>query len=192
MTSLKTTISVVIPHLNNVPFAEETLERLLKSLDYRVDEIIVERNDGIGFARAVNLGLTKTTGDYIIIANNDTRLLKGNLFKLCKGPNFITVPKIQPEPRDNNPRSFYCIPKEIYYRIMEHYQYFYDERYEMGYFEDDDLILRFKELNIAVVFEPSVVVDHLDGGGLSMKHVGEQKWFDRNKAVFGQKWHKNG
>jgi GT2 family glycosyltransferase len=186
--SLKTTISVVVPHLNGVPFAEEALSLCLKSLDYRVDEIIVERNDGIGYAAAVNLGLARTTSDYIIIANNDTKLLKGNLFRLCKGSEFVTVPRIQPEPRDNNPRSFYCVPDPVYQKIIKHYGYFLDERFGAGYFEDDDLILRLKELNIPVVYEPSVVVEHLNGGGLSMKHVGEQKWFDINKKVFEDKW----
>lgn len=189
--TLKTTISVVIPHLNGVPFAEEVLSYCLKSLDYRVDEIILERNDGIGYAAAVNLGMAKAASDYIIVANNDTKLLKGNLFRLCKGPDFITVPKIQPEPRDNNPRSFYCVPIFIYQKILNHYGYFLDERFGAGYFEDDDLIMRLKELNIPVVYEPSVVVEHHNGGGLSMKHVGEQKWFDINKKVFEKKWGDN-
>jgi len=171
-----------------VPHAEETLALCLKSLDYRIDEIIVERNDGIGFAAAVNLGMAKSTSDYIIVANNDTKLIKGNLFKLCKGAEFITVPKIHPEPRDNNPRSFYCVPDPVYQKILKHYGYFLDERFGAGYFEDDDLILRLKELNIPVVYEPSIVVDHLNGGGLTMKHVGEQKWFDINKKVFEDKW----
>jgi GT2 family glycosyltransferase len=186
--TLKTTISVVIPHMNGIEYAEESLSQCLKSLDYRVDEIIVERNDGIGFAAAVNLGMEKTIGDYIIIANNDTKLVKGNLYRLCRGDNIISVPRIHPEPRDNYPRSFYCIPRQAYNKIIDAYGFYLDETFKMGYFEDDDLILRIKEQKISIIFEPSVVVDHLNGGGLTMKQVGEQKYFDINKQKFEEKW----
>lgn len=186
--SLKTKISVVIPHMNGIELAEESLGLCLKSLDYRVDEIIIERNDGVGFAAAVNLGMKKATGDYIIVANNDTHLVSGNLFKLMKGMYIVTVPRIEPEARDNNPRSFYCISKEAYNYLLKEDGYFYDERFKMGYFEDDDLIRRLKSRAIKIVYEPSVVVHHLNGGGLTMKKVGEQKYFDINKKIYEEKY----
>ena len=180
-------LSVVIPHhygLNNV---EEPLKRCISHLKGH-HELIVIANDGIGYGAAVNMGMSYATGDHIFVCNNDTWLVEGTLRDLCL--NVITVPKISPEPKDRMPRAAFCIPKWVYDRFLEVYGYFFDERFEIGYWEDDDLIYRIREQGLEARYIEHVHLFHQDGGGLSMKQMGEQHFYDENKKIFEEKWNK--
>ncbi len=79
--------------------------------------------------------------------------------------------------------------KSIYEDLMKKYGYFYDERFGAGYFEDDDLDIRLKILGRdAYLIDEGAIVNHLNGGGLTMKKVGEYEWFDKNEKIFKDKW----
>lgn len=151
------------------------------------DEIIIYANDGIGYGAAVNGGLDLVSGDHIIVINNDTILIEGSLKDLIVN-DAITVPRIYPEPKDNEPRAIFCMPRYMYEEIMERYGFFYDERFEVGYWEDDDLIARLNEMGIERRYVDSVVFGHHNGGGTTMKQMGEQKYYDENKARYDEKW----
>ena len=172
-------ISVVIPHWPKTPEHESALKRCVDSL-VGVDEIIVEVNDGIGFAKACNLGLKKTTGDYIIVANNDTVLSYGDLENLCI-PDTVVVPRMATGQVDNMPRAFYCMPRSVYEKVGG-----YDERFEGGYFEDDDLIKRWIEAGVAIKVKGTVVVDHV--GGMTMDTLDKTDIFNKNQQRYEEKW----
>ena len=176
-------ISLIIPHM----FSEEAdaaLERCLESFKGQYDELILIINDGMGYGQAVNMGLKWGTGDYFIISNNDIELKFGSLRTMpwAKG---ISVPIIEPEPRDYLPRAIFCIPRWAYKQISS-CGYFYDPQFKVGFWEDDDLIRRLGD--IKVIKEDSVLVNHLNGGGLTMKKMGEQKYFEENKQHYINKW----
>lgn len=179
-------LSVLIPHHYGVVGADNFLRHCVKSLK-GYDEIVVYANDGIGYAPAVNFGLELVTGDQIIVCNNDTIHRWGNLRDLVVN-NCITTPKINPQPKDNEPRAIFCISRILYEQIIEKYGYFYDERFETGYWEDDDLIKRIQEMGIGTRNIESVVFDHIGGGGNTMKQMGEQHFYDLNKQKFEEKW----
>jgi GT2 family glycosyltransferase len=173
-------ISLIVPHM---PFEEADLA-LKECLDSMigVDEKLIIVNDGIGYGKAVNIGFKLARGDYFIVANNDTKLIRGSLRSL-PDKRGVVVPLIDPEPKDNNPRSFFCMPRWVYEKIGG-----YDERFEVGYWEDDDLIMRLKEEEIPIIFNEFIEVYHRDGGGMSVKRFGEQELFDKNRKVFIDKW----
>lgn len=179
-------ISVVIPHMLYVTGIDHILKKCVKSLK-GADEIIVVANEGIGFGASVNLGLELVNYDFIIISNNDIFLESGDIQDLCD-PRAVTVPRINPQPKDNNPRPFYCMPYSLYKYFYNKYGYWYDERFEMGYWEDDDLIKRLEESEIPINYIETVSAYHLNGGGTTMKTVGEQKYYDENKERFMLKW----
>lgn len=178
-------ISLIVPHM---PFPESdvALKECLDSM-IGVDEKLVIVNEGTGYGKAVNTGLKLARGDYLIVANNDTKLIDGTLRSLPDELG-VTVPLIDPEPRDNNPRSFFCVPRWVYEKLVEQDGFFFDERFLYGYFEDDDLIKRLNNLKVPIKTKERVEIHHLDGGGLTMKKVGEQACFDRNQRVFEEKW----
>ncbi len=172
-------ISAIIPHYP-IPGAQELLERCVASLD--ANETIIVVNDGIGFAKAVNIGLRTATGTHLCVINNDTYILEGSLKDLC-WIDSIGVPNIIPEPRDNKPRAFFCMPASVYYRVGE-----YDERFEGGYFEDDDYIRRLEILGVQTILSDDVQVVHKNGGGFTMKTIGESEHFIANQKKFDEKW----
>jgi len=178
-------LSVVVPHMYGLKDVDFMLKKCVKSLVGH-DELIIVANDGLGYGASVNLGMRLATGDHIIVANNDTWLTNGTLRDLALN-NVITTPKVVPEPRDSLPRSFFCVPRIIYEDIYEKYGDFFDERFEGGYWEDDDLHDRLWESEIAMGTIETVVVHHLNGGGLTMKQIGEQEYFDKNRDVYFEK-----
>lgn len=179
-------LSVVIPHHYGLKGTEENLRRCIDSL-YGYDELVVVANDGLGFGPSVNRGMRLATGDHIIVANDDTWLVTGTLRDLVLNDS-LTVPDINPEPKDFLPRAFYCIPRWAYEALIEKDGFFYDPRFEVGYWEDDDLIKRLELLEVKIKKINSVTVNHLHGGGFSMKQMGERKFYDQNKEEFLLKW----
>ena len=173
-------ISVIIPHWP-LPGTEEALEKCLESIHGQYDEINVVVNFGEGFAKACNKGLRSASGDYLFVINNDTQLIDGEL-KDMAFEDAVTFPKIQG--KDNRfPDCFICIPRWIYEKVGG-----YDERFEGGYFEDDDLIRRWNCAAIPFRRIDHVVINHLHGGGLTMKQIGESKYMKINKEKYQQKW----
>ena len=167
------------------PEADEALDRCLESYKGHYDELILVVNDGMGYGAAVNQGLKAASGDYLIVSNNDMVLIHGTLKDLICEDGF-SVPMIDPIPRDMLPRSIFCMPRWVYETIESCCGYFYDPAFKTGYFEDDDLHKR--TTNILFDIHSNVVVRHKNGGGLTMKTMGEQKWFDINQKVFNDKW----
>lgn len=183
-------ITIVIPHYPKISSADQALQSLLFSLkNYSLEvlEKLVVVNDGEGFAVACNRGLKEAKGQYLIVSNNDVEILNGNIVDLAD-PTAITVPNILPEPRDNMPRCFYCVPRSIYEEIVKEYGFWYDERFEMGYFEDDDLIKRLQKEDVTIKKIDNFLLYHIGGGGLTMKQIGEEKYFELNKKKFEEKW----
>jgi GT2 family glycosyltransferase len=172
-------ISCVIPHWPKSIEHDQALVRCIDSLR-GYDELIVERNDGIGFAKAVNLGLKKAKGDYICVINNDTVMERGDLKYLCK-PDTIVVPCMRTGQVDNMPRAFYCMPRSIYEEVGG-----YDERFEIGYFEDDDLIRRWQAAGFTIETNDQVVVSHV--GGMTMQTIDHNAAYKRNKELFDAKY----
>jgi len=177
-------VSLVIPHYPSEQ-TDAALDKCLASFEGQYDELMLVVNDGIGYGQAVNLGLKYCTGDYIIVSNNDIILKKGELRYLA-WPSSITVPLIDPPAKDHMPRAIFGMPKNIYEKIIQRDGFFYDPIFEIGYWEDDDLIRRLED--IPVILDTGILVEHTNGGGMTMKQMGEQKWHDINKKVFENKW----
>lgn len=174
------TTSVIIPHWPLNQELDMLLEHCVRSL--HADEIIVVVNEGIGFAKAVNQGLRLAHGDYLFVVNNDTVVLAGDIKDMCV-PDTVTVPKIHGQV-DEMPRAFYCMPRSVYKLVGG-----YDERFEMGYFEDDDFITRLSKYEVLIKTVGTVEVSHL--GGTTMHQLDRDAIFEANKERFYDKWFRN-
>lgn len=178
------TVSVIIPHMPGLDGVDSQLNKTLDSL-HGYDELILVVNDGHGFGPSVNVGLRYARGNFLVVMNNDIEFIEGDVRDLSDNRG-VCVPVIYPEPRDNNPRSIYSMPRWVFDKLGG-----YDERFKMGYFEDDDFIVRLQEAEIPILLSDRVVVSHLNGGGLTMKQVGEQEWFETNRREFERKYNGN-
>lgn len=175
-------ISVVIPHWPMKPeIHDPLLERCVSSLP-QVGEIIVVVNDGIGFAKAVNVGMRLAKGDFIAVINNDVVWESGNIDDLCV-PGVVTSPAVN---NGNQPfwGCFFVVPRDVYQKVGG-----LDERYGMAYYEDDDYIMTLKDNSISMSSVGSCRV--VSEGGLTFKHLDSSlraELFSKNRDKFDLKW----
>lgn len=77
---------------------------------------------------------------------------------------------------------FWVLPRPVLNRVGR-----LDERFEWGYWEDDDYLARLHQAGIPAKRVASVRVNHI--GGLTTTKVPEHKdWLERNEQVFKEKW----
>lgn len=174
-------ITAIIPHVPDLEGTNEALQRCTDSL-VGADEVLIVENNSIGYGRAVNCGLRAARGDFLVVLGNDTELLEGSLADLAMHSGVCT-PRITPQPKDNFPRAFFCMPRWVYEEVGG-----FDERFVKGYYEDDDLIKRMFLAGIQFHYNPDVLVHHEHGGGLTMKQMGEQKYHEINREIYLTKW----
>lgn len=176
--SVNAKISLVVPHWPVKPEHDDMLLRCIKSID--ADEKIVVVNEGTGMGKAINQGLRLTTGDFIIVSNNDCTFSGGDIRDMCD-IECITIPNNMPGQGDL-PRAFYCMPRWIYEKVGG-----YDERFKVGYFEDDDMILRWEKAEIDIRMINNVYVDH--NPGTTLNNMPDRiAIYEENKRLFDDKW----
>jgi GT2 family glycosyltransferase len=147
-------------------------------------------NDGTGFGPNVNRGLVLATGEFIAVAGNDTWVVGGDVSDLCLAETVTSplvigdVPGIAPplEPEGFH-GCFWVAPRSVLNRVG-----LLDERFEHGFYEDNDFVARLRESNIETRLVRSVRVRHV--GGLTMLKLGTQprEWLARNEQIFREKW----
>lgn len=171
-------ISVVIPHWPLRPEHDELLKRCVQALPEVYEKIIVV-NEGTGMGKAINKGFELATGDYLMTISNDCMWESGDIAELCN-PEAIMLPDKMPGQWDV-PRCVYCMPRWIYEKVGG-----YDERFEVGYFEDDDLIHRwrlegipFRMTKVQVTHQPGTTLD---------KMPRRDEIFKINSDKFIEKW----
>lgn len=175
----KPRISLIVPHWPIRPEVDGLLKRCIQSIP--ADEKIIIVNEGTGMGKAINKGFELATGDYFLVSNNDCELVEGDIYDLCD-PKAICIPDMM-EGQWELPRAFYCFPREIYDLVGG-----YDEEFGVGYWEDDDLIKRWKEAGIQFIQKP-VKVKHNPGTTLDTM-PNRDKIFSENKERYEGKWGK--
>jgi len=124
-------ISVVIPTYTLNKELENFAIRAILSYKEQADEIVVTEDSGmfshdifqladiyiygkenVGFTANVNRGWRNANGEYTMIVNSDTYLMKGNLSDLCI-PNMVTSPEIKNQYIDRLAGPFFVIPRTV-------------------------------------------------------------------------------
>lgn len=169
-------ISAIISHYAFLPEHDGYLEKCVASLD--ADELIIVVNDGIGIGKALNRGLSLAKGDFLCVLNNDI-ILHDSLADFCDNEGVVTG-KVANQ-SDDKPRSFYVMPRWVYETIGG-----YDEQFEVGYWEDNDLIKRWENAAIPI----KILDKHIDhvGGGTIDKMPGRDEFFEANRRRYEDKW----
>lgn len=176
-------LSIIIPHFpsgdKKNKMLKECVNSFIKPLKINYELIIIV-NEGIGFAKAVNNGLEIANGDFLCILNNDTILEEGSLMYLCD-EDAVVSPIVNGHKQEFWGCCF-CIPRKIYEKIGK-----LDEKFLIGYFEDDDYLMRLKQKNIKVRCNERVKIKHL-GGETITTVFNAKKIYDKNKKIFEEKW----
>lgn len=143
-------------------------------------------NDGTGFAPNVNLGFGLATGTYIAVVSNDTRVVEGDVRELCF-PGTVTSPVVRSKPgieAGGFHGAFWVIPRDVLDEVGQ-----LDQRFEGGFFEDDDYLERLRRAGIPTRQVPSVIVESRRVG-LTMSKIPERAdaWYAENERRFREKW----
>jgi GT2 family glycosyltransferase len=178
-------LSVVIPHWPIDEEVNDALRRCVASLPPDCERIVVV-NEGTGFARNVNLGLTLATGEYVAVIGNDSVVRSGDLHELCV-PETVASPVVVGKP-GVEPNGFHgacwVAPREVLERVG-----LLDERFEGAFFEDDDFLARLREAGVPRMQVASVTVESRRIG-LTMSKIPQQAdhWYHANQRRFAEKW----
>ncbi len=171
-------ISVIIPHWPVSDEVDTKLRKCVESLE-GYDELVIVANQKFGFAKSVNLGLKSATGDYMIVMNNDVELVGGSLRDLAL-EGAVTSPLLNGDEQRFWGACF-CVPRKVYEQIGG-----LDEQFEMGYFEDDDYMLRLDMEGVPMM--PVRGVRIVSEGESTMKHLdNREEVFKLNQARFKAK-----
>ena len=170
------TLSVVIPH-GYGPGKDEVLQRCIDSIKGEYDELIIVGNDK-GICWANNVGIAATSCEYVLTMNDDATLERGHLRDLIRG-DFVTHPTF-----DGIAQQFgsgICYPRWVLEALGPKP---YDEGFEHGYFEDDDI---FRRLPVPRRVVAEVNFAHPDPGHTLHMRPDWTEVFQRNKAYFESK-----
>lgn len=182
--------TIVIP---TVPGNEDYLEMCLSTICKTTPELInisVIKNDFIGFAKAVNLGILSAINDEgqddVILLNDDIVMTKrwwDNIKKKID-QGYDIIGDYQNMRRDNHvPFYFVWISKEVIKKIG-----LLDERFEVGEWEDVDFCLRAIESGFRIGTVDEFSVRHLAHGTLSKLRPEQDEQRMKNKERFLDKW----
>jgi len=186
-------VSIVITYYDPQQRKVDMLCDLVRSIgensfgkNYKLEIVL----NGKSYVDSINEGLRRSTGDYIIILNDDVLIEDPEwIDKLCK-PDCISAWQLGEFhlTKDKVPdAACFAMSKEVQKRIG-----FMDERFRDGInFEDTDYFFRAKELGIPFL-DAGVKLKHY--GNITLdKYFLDEKWGKtyRNESIFYQKWHES-
>jgi len=181
--------SIVIPNYDPLHQLTEFLSKCLISVGKNSkDYELILINNVEGFPTAVNIGLKKAKGDFLIILNNDVEIQDPEwLEKLCHKKE-IRSWKMRESIIGKVPDgSCWAMHKDVYAKIGE-----LDERFSEGYgFEDSDYWMRAKQAGIKLG-DAKVKLIHHENKTFEKYHPGRFVFQqNHNKNLFKKKWRLN-
>lgn len=171
-------ISVIIP----IYLREENRKKIVPLLEQAIqslkgyDELILQFDEeGEGFAKTVNKGVRRSSGDYIAIVNDDIKMLNGSIKDMCRY-NKIVRPKLIGG--DLAKFAFVVMPRAIWDDVGE-----LDEEFEVGFYEDDNWIDRAENMGYVFIDDITQVWHY---GGATIQDI-EGDFEKKNKELYENK-----
>jgi len=223
--------SIVIPTLNRWDLLNKCLKSIRNTTDLSSGEVIVVSNGctdstktlfnkeykskifhliewhkPLGYPKAVNMGMSAATGDYVILLNNDTELYSPNWVQDLLEP-FTRHPKagitglIKRYQNDNPWVLFFCaaIKREVINQVG-----LLDETFTPGCGEDIDYCIKAHRLGYTIHQVPEIHLDSIsgtnkvagpfpifhEGGATVTKNPTQEITFARNMKIIEERYGK--
>ena len=182
-------ISIIIP---TCPGSEEILERCVSSVIMNTSgeyEIIIIKNDFIGFAKATNEGLERTKNNDVILLNDDTVVREGWIDDIIRASKEYDIVGQRGYMRTEHfPFWGVYIKKEVIDKVG-----FLDERFETGEWEDVDFCIRAIDAGFKLGETEHLLILHLHASSTlkstkSRLPKEKQEKIKLNKQIFLDKW----
>ena len=172
-------ISLVIPYYHSDDEKPGVLCGAVGSMIKFVDELIVVSEKLDNLATKINYGLSKASGDYIVVTNDDVTLINGTLDELCD-PEKVLTPFINGGACKTFHGHAWGMPRKVYEKIGG-----MDENYLL-YYMDVDYAMRLRQAGIECIQTGAVDMKHPEGARTLKHWVGKTEHNDRE--VFIKKW----
>ena len=174
-------ISLVIPQLEIDLDKRDILQKCLDSMAGQYNELIVIAEKMDNLAEKINLGMSKSSGDYIIVSNDDLTLLKGTLDDLCD-PKHVTVPKVIFGIDKLFHGHIWCMPRKIYEDVGPMH-----EGYDGFYYDDSDYWMSIEAKGYEIIKKENVVVVH-PRPATTLSKLQKGGRIENNRKVFVKRW----
>lgn len=176
-------ISLVIPHLEVNKEKRAILKRCLDSVAGQYHELIVIAEHFDNLSEKINCGVRKTTGDFIMVCNDDIELSEGTLDDLCD-PKFVTVPKVIGGIDKLFHAHMWCMPRKIYESVGDMY-----EGYDGHYYDDSDYWMSILAKGHEIIKREDIVILHPNPAS-TLKHLKKEGREENNRKIFIDRWGK--
>lgn len=174
-------ISLVIPHLEVNKEKREILKKCLDSMAGQYNELIVIAEPMDNLAEKINLGMSKTSGDFIMVCNDDIILDKGTLDELCD-PKYVTVPKVIGGLNKLFHGHMWCMPRKIYEDVGNIF-----EGYDGFYYDDSDYWMSIEAKGHTIVKRDDIVILHPQPA-TTLQHLKKEGREETNRKIFIDRW----
>lgn len=176
-------LSVVIPYYEaaGMEWKRPILKECVRSMAEHCDELLILSGTQSTLPKTINHGLALSQGDYVVVTNDDCKLIAGSLRDLCV-PGTLTSPLINGDNRGFS-GHIWCAPREIIEATGG-----FDENYEIAYFDDDDWKFTVLDKGFKTKGIDTVNVYHPPTGTTLDKREDRDHIFHKNRAYFKEKW----
>lgn len=186
-------ISIVIPYYEAGEWKRPILKGCVKSFSKFDAEIIVMSGTESSLPATINHGIDLSSGDFVIVTNDDVNWKDGSIEKLCIDDT-VTSPCINSQRRDFS-GHIWAAPRTVFEKVINHNEeklgkrWVFDENFENAYYDDDDFLFTVRELGIGYKNVPECNVYHPPHGGTTLHEIDNMPaWRERNKQYFEKKW----
>ena len=180
-------IPIYDPEGKNDALTSKCILSVLKNSMEHEYEIIPVQHTTLNYSTAVNVGLKRATGDFLIILSNDVEILdprwlekytvEDSISSFCQYTFYITGEPIPDA-------SCWGMSRIVFNRIG-----LLDEQFKDGYgYEDNDYWMRCKENNISFVNVHADLIHHENQTYKTYFSAEKNAMTQRNNELFLKKW----
>ena len=142
-------------------------------------DIYLYTKENQGFTKNVNKGVELSTGDYIGIVNSDTRLVKGDISKLCI-PDKVACPITRGQDVPGLAGHFFVVPRAVFLERWEDEAGLLDERMR-NFCSDTDFERKVKN---RIVHVDDVVIDHEINATIKVAGLMDGKQLEEDRKIY--------
>jgi glycosyltransferase involved in cell wall biosynthesis len=174
-------ISLVIPYYEVDESKKVVLQACLNSLKGQYDELIIISDKISNLSRKINKGLLLSTGDYIVVCNDDIILEKGTLKDTCL-ENYVVSPYVNGGVEKLFHAHMWTIPRKVLAEVG-----LMSEDYEGFYYDDSDYWMQIESKGFQIKQLENVDIIH-SHPARTLSKLGKPGLTDYNKDLFIKTW----
>ena len=174
-------ISVVIPYYEVDESKKEVLKKAVDSMKGQYDELIVIPDKISNLSRKINKGLLMSTGDFIVVCNDDIVMDKGTLKDTCLEGKVVT-----PLVNGRSEKLFHAHMWTFSRRVLAEVGLM-SEDYQGFYYDDSDYWMQIESKGFRIVQLDNVNIIH-EHPARTLSKLGKPGQTEYNSRLFINRW----